>query len=363
MTSDLVNYSSYPRLLIDVAKIESNTRALVSLCNKYNIKITGVTKATLGDPIIAQAMLRGGASSIADSRIKNIKKMVQSRVPGPFMLLRSPMLSEIKEVVHWTDISLNSEITVIEALGKEALKQHKTHKIIMMIEMGDLREGVIPEDLSALIEIVRKINGIELVGVGMNLTCYGAIIPTPEKVNAFCSICKKIENDVGYRFQVISGGNSSTIPLLLSNRFVNPCITNLRFGESILLGRETVARTIIEGLHPDAFVLEGEIIEFKNKPSIPQGIVGEDAFGNKPVFIDKGTIQHALVALGHQDIGSFSDLVPTDPDIEILGASSDHLILNIKSQNYAIGSKVSFTLKYGALLSAYTSPFVDKCYI
>jgi predicted amino acid racemase len=352
-----------PKLLINVGKIQHNTQSLVSLCEKYKIKVNGVTKATLGDPIIARAMKQGGASLIADSRIQNIQRMIEANIQGPFMLLRSPMMSEISAVVRWADISLNSELEAIKALGKQAKIQNKTHKIILMVEMGDLREGEMPEKLIDLLQSVKKIQNIELLGLGMNLTCYGAIIPTEEKIQTFSDICKKMEQKLGSSFQMISGGNSSTIPLLLSDRFVNPSITDLRLGESILLGRETVARTIIPGLHSDAFILEAEIIELKKKPSLPSGVVGEDAFGNKPIFVDKGMILHALVALGHQDIGNYSDLIPVDPDIEILGASSDHLIINVKSKNYKIGDKISFGLKYGALLAAYTSPFVQKCYI
>ncbi len=352
---------SYPRLLIDLNKIQKNALNVVELCAKYKINVNGVTKATLGDPKIAEAMLKGGATFICDSRIENIKKMCQANIQAPFILLRSPMLSEVEEVVKWADASLNSEIRVIEALGKNSLKQNKSHKVIAMVEMGDLREGVLPADLDGFIDKVLRIQGVELYGLGMNLTCYGAIIPTQEKIDEFTKIVRQIEKKKNIKFKMVSGGNSSAIPLL-TDHFNNACITDLRLGESILLGRETAKRHLIKGSYPDAFILECEIIELKEKPSIPSGIVGEDAFGQVPKFEDHGVIKRALAAIGHQDIGGL-DIEAIDPDVAILGASSDHLILHIKSGNYAVGDKLSFNLKYGSLLHIYTSPFVKKVYV
>lgn len=349
-----------PKLHIDLKKIEMNTRNVVKICNKHSIEVSGVTKSTLGDPKIAHSMLRGGATHLADSRIQNIKKMREEKVPGPFLLLRAPMLSEIEEVIHWADLSLNSELVTIKALGKEAIKQKKTHKVIIMIEMGDLREGVLPEDLKKFLTEASKVRGINLFGLGMNLTCYGAIIPTVEKINAFYKVVKQAENDSGLKFKLISGGNSSFLPLLF-NKFKNPGITNLRLGESILLGRETAKRTLLKGSSGDAFLLECEIIELKYKDSVPDGVIGKDAFGRSPVFKNQGIILRALAAIGQQDLGG-TDLDPIDPNVKILGASSDHLLVHIKSGHYSVGDKLFFSLRYGSLLHTYTSPFVTKVY-
>ena len=105
-----------PRLVIDVDKIEHNTRTIVALCDQHGIEVTGVTKVTCGHPEVARAMLRGGVSSIADSRLENIQRLIEAGVDTEFMLLRLPALSRVDEVVDSVAVSMNSELAVLEAL-------------------------------------------------------------------------------------------------------------------------------------------------------------------------------------------------------------------------------------------------------
>ncbi len=351
----------FPRIITNLKKIKHNAAVITSLAKKYNIAVNAITKSTCGNPKIAKAIIEGGANILGDSRIENLKHFKDAKLEGPLMLIRSPMLSEIKDVIEYSDISLNSEITVIEALSKQAKLANKTHQIILMIEMGDLREGVKEDEINTYIDKILKLNNIELLGFGMNLTCYGAVIPDQEKITTFENIVKKTEKEKNISIKMLSGGNSSTIHLLLDG-LKNERITDLRLGESIMLGRETAYGKHIEKTYDDAFILEAEIIELKIKGSIPKGKIGVDAFGKKPVFKDQGNILRGLIAIGKQDTND-DDLIPIDPNIEILGISSDHLIVHVKDKNYKVGDKVKFKVKYGALLKAFTSPYVKKLFI
>jgi predicted amino acid racemase len=279
------------------------------------------------------------------------------------MLLRTPMISETDEVVEISDISLNSEIKVINNLSKAAIKKGKEHRIMLMVEMGDLREGVNIEELDKLIPKIMSLKGIELYGLGMNLACFGGVVPTKEKILKFGKIVDSIEKKYDLKLQMISGGNSANIPLLLNN-IKHANINSLRIGEGILLGLETVNRTPIPDTYQDAFILETEIIELKEKPSIPYGEISQNAFGNVPKFIDYGKITRCIVAIGRQDV-IVEDLIPIDKNIEILGSSSDHIILYIKNlkNNYKVGDIVKFKVKYGALVNLFTSKYVKKEYI
>ena len=87
--------SSYPRLLIDLAKIEHNARVIVDLSKKQGMSVMGVTKACRGDPSVASAMLAGGVDFIADSRLENIKRLRASDIESDLVLLRTPMLSQV----------------------------------------------------------------------------------------------------------------------------------------------------------------------------------------------------------------------------------------------------------------------------
>ena len=356
-----IDIVSMPRLIIDLKKIIHNTKTIASLCKNKQINITGVTKACCGDPKIALAMIQGGATSLADSRLANIKRLKKSGIDVDLMMLRTPMISEVDELIEICDISLNSEYSVIEALSNSAKINDKVHDILIMLEMGDLREGCNIEEISTIIERSIKLSNVKIIGIAMNLACFSGVIPTNAKIKEFESTVKKLENNFNLSFSMISGGNSANIPLLqtpLDYRKIN----NFRIGEGILLGLETSHRNIIPGCFRDAFILEAEIIELKKKPSIPNGEITQNAFGETPTFQDFGIINRGILAIGRQDV-VIEGLLPYNSDIKILGGSSDHLIINFDSVNFQVGDTIKFNIDYRALVRLYTSPYVEKYYI
>ena len=346
-----------PRIQIDLEKIAHNARILKKLYGGKGIEVFGVTKAVRGNAAIAEIFVNSGINTLADSRIDNIKRMRSAGIQAQFLLLRTPSLSQAEEVVKYADISLNSELSVIQRLSEYAIENRSIHKIILMVELGDLREGIMPSDLDNTIKEVLGLEGIELVGIGCNLACFGAIKPDEEKMRQLSAIAIGIEGKFGLTLSYVSGGNSANYSWFISTNDTGR-VNNLRLGESILLGVETLQRKAIPGLFTDAFTLVAEVIESKVKPSEPDGIVCQDAFGNVPVFQDQGPIKRAILNIGLQDV-QVSGLSPR-LDIEILGASSDHIIINAKKSELKVGDELEFDLNYGALLSAMTSPYVFK---
>ncbi len=160
--------------------------------------------------------------------------------------------------------------------------------------------------------------------------------------------------------QYVSGGNSANHDWLMSTPDVGK-INNLRLGESIFLGRETLHRKPISGLFTDAFRLFAEVIESKVKPSKPYGETCQDAFGNVPEFSDRGPMRRVILGIGLQDV-LVTGLTPC-MDVDILGASSDHILIDAKESDLKVGDEVEFNLNYGALLSSMTSPYVARCYV
>ncbi|MFZ5966013.1 MAG: ornithine racemase Orr [Bacillota bacterium] len=347
-----------PRLEVDLKKIKHNVNTLATMCKNAGIQTAGVTKVFCGIPDIAQAMVDAGISMLADSRIENLIKIQNISVPK--LLLRLPMISQVKEVVQYADISLNSELATIQALSKAALELGKTHKIILMIDLGDLREGVWRDQVFSTIEEIMKLNGIALYGIGTNLTCYGGVIPNQENLGMLAGFADDIENTFNMKLEIVSGGNSSSL-YLISNGGLPNRINHLRLGEAVVLGRETAYGDAIDNTYQDAFTFAAEIIELKEKPSIPIGEIGMDAFGNKPTFEDRGIRKRAILAVGRQDV-SVQNLIPLDDKINILGASSDHLIIDVTDceKTYHVGDEVMFNIEYGALLQLMTSEYVAK---
>ncbi|MGH4125173.1 MAG: ornithine racemase Orr [Clostridium sp.] len=352
---------NYPCIEVNLSKVTHNTSEIVNMCEKKGIAVFGVTKSYCANTPVTKAMVKGGIKGIADARIMNLKKAKDIQCEK--LLLRIPMGSNAGLVVKYADISLNSEIDTIKKISKAAKRMKKTHSIILMIDLGDLREGVLEENVLDIVKEIITIDNIKLIGVGTNLTCYGGVIPDEDNLGKLIKIKEKIQQELGIQLPIVSGGNSSSLPLVM-NDTIPSGVNQLRVGEAIVLGTETAYGHKIDNCHSDCFILKGEIIEVKNKPSVPTGTIGMNAFGKKPDFQDNGIIRRAIIALGRQDI-QVDGIFPLDEKIKILGASSDHLILDITGceKDYRVGDVVDFNMNYACLMQSSTSTYVSKYYL
>jgi predicted amino acid racemase len=346
-----------PRLEIDLHKIIHNARTLVERLGKVGISVTGVTKAVLGCAEIAAALIEAGIKRLGDSRIENIEAMHLAQVPASMMLIRSPMLSQVQRVVEHADISFNTELEVIRKLSLEARRAGRNHGVVFMVELGDLREGIMPDDLTDAVRETLSLPNIVFKGIGTNLACRSGVSPDGRNMATLSELADSIEETLGLAVEIVSGGNSANLEWALSGEQIGR-INDLRLGEAILLGRETLHRQPIDGLHTDAITLCAEVIEAKVKPSKPTGRIAQTAFGTAPPVTDRGWVTQAILAVGQQDIDPSGLQAPTG--IDVLGASSDHLILESDRRELSVGAEVIFQLNYSALLRAMTSPFVTK---
>jgi predicted amino acid racemase len=351
-----------PWLAIDLAKVEENSRAIVRLCSQHGIAVTGVTKGTCGSPEVARAMLRGGVASLGESRLENAARLRAAGVKAPLMLLRVPALSRVDEVVRGVDLSLDSELVVLEGLAAASRRRKGVHPVILMVDLGDLREGIWPDDLVPLARAAAKLDGLRVTGLGTNLTCYGGVVPTEEHMQRFVALVDEVERALGQRLAWLSGGSSSALSLIAAGA-MPPRVNHVRIGEAILLGRETVRREPWPGTAQDAFQLHAEVVERKRKPSAPGGPRTADAFGRYRQFEDRGLRERALLDVGREDV-DVEGLTPLDPGMEVLGASSDYLVVDVTQAeaDVRVGDEVAFALSYGALLAAMDSAYVDKRY-
>jgi len=345
-----------PRIEISLSQIRENTKKLSELYMQKGISLMGVTKAVLGEPSIAKAMIQGGVKFIADSRIENIQKMKSAGISTQFVLLRT-CLSQAESIVKNADISLNTEIETLKKLSYHAKGQNKIHQVIIMVELGDLREGILPCDLPQLVRKTLSLPHIKIIGIGCNLACYGGIKPDDKNMRELSELVDLIEKEFQIDLEIISGGNSANFEWFKSSQDVGR-VNNLRLGESILLGCETVGRKVIPGLHTGAFQLIAEVIESKRKASVPLGEICQDAFGNVPGFLDRGDHQRVIIALGRQDV-QVSNL-KSNNKLKMIGSSSDHIILDGENHNLEVGDEIRFSLDYSGLLATMTSPFVIK---
>ncbi|HRW15061.1 alanine racemase [Amaricoccus sp.] len=348
-----------PTIAIDLEAIAENTRAIVGRCAAQGVAVYGVTKATGGLPMVGRAMLRGGATGLGESRIDNVRRLRRGGLTCPIMMLRIPSITEAPDVVRLCDASLNSERAVLEALDTAAVQQARVHDVIVMLEMGDRREGVSAEELMPLCELVLESPGLRLAGLGANFMCASGVLPTMQKLEALAAHVEAVEARFGVRLDTVSGGNSANLPLM-EQAAMPARINQLRIGAAILRGENSITGDTLPWLRGDAFSLEAELVEIKTKHSLPEGETGRDAFGMVKTFVDRGERVRGIVNLGRVDMRP-EGLTARDPDVEITTASSDHLIVDLTgSKRFAVGDPIRFDMDYGALVQAFLSPYVEK---
>lgn len=345
----------YPRLVINLGHLKENAAKVKEMCAEYGINLAGVIKGTTGILECAHQFVDAGIPMLASSRLEQIEDAQNDGMNLPYMLLRVPMLSEVPEVIRLTDISLNSEVEVIKALDAEAGKQNKKHKVIIMADLGDLREGFWDKEefMEAALMVENDCPNLILGGVGTNLGCYGSVEATADKLDELVELAEKVESKIGRELEFISGGGTTSLPRVI-NGDMPKRINNLRVGEGILLARDL---DVFYGfdmsyLHQDVYTLQAEVIEVKDKPTHPVGKISIDAFGHRPEYVDRGIRKRALLGVGKVDYGSIDEIFPKNDKIKVIGASSDHTILDIEDVEEEIkpGDIIEFGINYASMV-------------
>ena len=348
----------YPQLEFDLALLRSNADVVISRCRGMGIRVCGVVKGVDGLPEAARVLHAAGAAELGTSRLEQVAKCRAAGVPGPWLLIRIPGLTELPDVVALCETSLQSEWPTLLALEEECLRQNKTHRVIVMTDLGDLREGF--WDKKELVDVCERVERdlphVHLAGIGVNLTCYGSTKPTPEKMNELVGLARQVEQRIGRKLEIVSGGATSSFTLVHWGT-MPAGVNHLRIGEAILLGKDLQVDWGIRDmdyLRMDALTLRAEVVEVKDKPTYPIGEFAIDAFGRKPVYEDRGIRRRAILALGRADVGELESLIPREPGLTVIGGSSDHCIVDVEDcpRRLQVGDIVEFSLCYSHMLYA-----------
>ena len=348
----------YPQLEFDLALLRSNADAVISRCRGMGIRVCGVVKGVDGLPEAARVLRAAGAAELGTSRLEQVARCRAAGVPGPWLLIRIPGLTELPDVVALCETSLQSEWPTLLALEEECLRQNKTHRVIVMTDLGDLREGF--WDKKELVDVCERVERdlphVQLAGIGVNLTCYGSTKPTPEKMHELVGLARQVEQRIGRKLEIVSGGATSSFTLVHWGT-MPAGVNHLRIGEAILLGKDLQVDWGIRDmdyLRMDALTLRAEVVEVKDKPTYPIGEFAIDAFGRKPVYEDRGIRRRAILALGRADVGELESLIPREPGLTVIGGSSDHCIVDVEDcpRRLQVGDIVEFSLCYSHMLYA-----------
>ena len=344
-------------------RLKHNYNYLTDLFESRGIDWGVVTKLLCGNTEYIREVINLGAREIHDSRISNLREVKNIDSTVQTVYIKPPAKRSIPNLIKYADVSFNSSYTTIKLLSEEAGRQKKKHKIIIMIEMGDLREGVLGENVIDFYERVFELPDIEVIGIGTNLNCLHGVMPSQDKLIQLSLYKQLIEAKFSRKIPWVSGGTSVTIPLLLKN--MRPMgVNHFRVGEILYFGLNLFTMSTVKGMKDDVFKLYAEIIELYEKPKVPTGELAENPSGEILTINedDYGKMSYrAIIDIGLLDI-SPEFLIPDDPKIEISGASSDMLVIDLGKtrRNYRVGDLVSFKLRYMGALSILNSSYIDK---
>lgn len=346
--------STYPRLICHTSTLAGNIRAVAQHCHDAGVRLAGVVKGANGPLPINRLFAENGCDQIASSRLSQLRRCTGLGLPT--MLIRVPMMCELEEIAEICDYSLHSDLDVLKALNDICREKQKQHKVVLMMDLGDLREGWWEEDelLCAALCVEQELSNLTLAGIGTNLGCYGAIVPDKENMGRLIAMAERIEAAIGHPLEIISGGATSTFRMLHLGTLPSR-INHLRIGESILLNYDMNYEwdvTDMDYLSTHCFVLEAQVLECRRKPTHPVGTIFVDSMGTRPVYQDRGIRRKALIGVGKLDMGNAGRLIPLDEGVVYVGGSSDHTIMDVEDspKPWKAGDVMRFYLSYSELM-------------
>lgn len=344
-------------------KLKHNFDYLNNLFEKHEIEWGVVSKLLCGNKDYLKELLKLGVKEVHDSRISNLKVIKQLDSSVQTVYIKPPAKRAIKSLVRYADVSFNTEYSTIKLISEEAVRQKKKHKIIIMIEMGDLREGVLGEELIDFYSSIFKLPNIEIIGLGTNLNCLNGVMPTHDKMIQLCLYEQLVEATFNKKIRWVSGGSSVTIPLLFK-KLIPKGINHFRVGETLYNGKNLLTEKTIRGMKSDVFMLFAEIIELTRKPKVPIGEIGTNVAGDSPEFDakDYGKFSYrAILDIGLLDIQT-DYIRPINKGVEIIGASSDMIVLDLgtRKSSWKVGDLVAFKLDYMGILTILNSDYITK---
>jgi len=350
-------------IFLNKEKLKHNYQYLNKLFKKHNIEWAVVSKVLCGNKIYLKELIDLGVKQICDSRVSNLKAIKEIDPSIETLYIKPPAKRSIKNIVKYADITINTEFTTIKLLNEEAKKMKKIHKIMIMIEMGELREGVMGDAFIDFYESVFNLSNIEVVGIGTNLSCLYGVLPNQDKLIQLNLYEQLIEAKFNKNIPYVSGGSSVTIPLIFKG-LLPKSINHFRVGETLYLGTDVYNDSTIRNMEYNVFQLFAEIIELSEKPIVPTGEMGTNVEGHEYEFDDsdvgKSTCR-AILDIGLLDF-EVNHIQPKDNDIELVGSSSDMIVLDLgkNPKKYKVGDLVEFSLDYMGTLTILNSKYIEK---
>lgn len=350
------------RVIINLQALHHNLNVVDGWMQRHNAQWTLVTKALCGHEDALKVLYRMGVRSVGESRLDNLRTIRSFAPKIESWYLRVPGLTSVADVINLADVTLNSEAETIHALNEEAGRRGQCHRIIIMIELGDLREGILPGSLMKFYKQVFELEHLEVLGIGANLGCLAGAVPNIDQFMQLVLYRELLELKFEHKMPLISAGTSATLPLILDGQLPRT-VNHFRIGEAVFLGTDLINGGTLSGLRNDVFTLEAEITEVKRKSLVPSTETGTETPFKSEFSEDLRPGQRgyrALVNIGQLDT-DIAGLLPENPSHLIAGASSDITVLNVGESpgGLTVGGVVRFRMNYAALVRLMANKYVD----
>lgn len=363
-------------LIIHTERVKSNIKFLSAYFKKHNIEWSLITKVFSGDPDFLEQILTPdvieGIHSIGDSRLTSLKNIKSVNPDIRTIYIKPPAKVYADDLVKYADISLNSSFTTILAINEAAKKVDKIHQIVIMVELGELREGVNRADILDFYAKVFELSNIEVIGIGSNLGCMYGVEPSYDKMLQLSLYKELISAKFNKKLPYISGGTSITLPLV-DNETIPKDINHFRIGEAAFFGKTPLTNSRFKDLNTETFLFSANIIELEEKEKVPDGIINEANIGHTANYSEKDlntTSGKAILDFGILDVDKENIDAMQGDDLKFVGITSDMLVLDIGDnkteegkKKYNVGDKIQFIPNYMAVARLLNSKFIDKRFI
>ncbi len=362
-------------LIIQTEKIKSNIKFLSDYFNKHNIHWSLITKVFSGDKEFLKHVLTDDViekiDSVGDSRLTSLKNLKAVNPNMRTIYIKPPAKVYADEVIKYADVSLNSSFTTIQSLNEAAKRANKIHEIIIMVELGELREGVNRADIMTFYEKVFNLSNIEVIGLGSNLGCMYGVTPSYDKLLQLSLYKELISARFNKQLKFISGGTSITLPLIEMGS-VPKDINHFRIGEAAFFGLSPLDKKPFKTLFTDTFEFRANIIELEEKHIVPEGIISDANIGHTAAYDNQDrneTTVKAILDFGMLDVDK-EDIETDDKSLSFVGITSDMLVVDLGEnktkdgkQKYKIGDTISFKPSYMGVARLLNSKFIDKRFV
>lgn len=356
------------KIVVKTNKIIENIEKINQIFKSKKYKWTLILKMLSGNEAFLKKIIYNkvikNIHSIGDSRISGLKKIKQINPKIKTMYIKPPPIQIVKSIISFADISVNSSYKTILALNKEAKRQNKVHEIIIMLEMGELREGVLPNKILSFYTKIFSLKNIKVIGLGTNLGCLYGVEPTYDKLLQLNLYKKLLEQKFYRKIPLISGGSSITLPLIDQNKIPKD-VNHFRIGEAVFFGTSPLTTKKYRNLNTDNFEFVANIIELEIKSTSPKGKLSEGNIGHFKKNKENNKTYRAILDFGILDV-DYKDLVPKNKKNIFVGITSDMCIYDLGTKNndfskqkYYVGGNIKFKINYMAVARLLNSKFIE----